>query len=146
MGFMTDNQITKEEIIDATASYYLTYYMNKIATNMESNKTKERNIVLHHLRYSMYKSLLKTIQDQHLSIYGLQQQIAEWKTIRKIKDIKLLLPNANTEELTKADLQNVRLLVREIDQIVKLVITQLTKVLDKCDSLVDKQEPTQEDN
>nr|DAE86457.1 MAG TPA: hypothetical protein [Caudoviricetes sp.] len=143
---MTDNQITKEEIIDATASYYLTYYMNKIATNMESNKTKERNIVLHHLRYSMYKSLLKTIQDQHLSIYGLQQQIAEWKTIRKIKDIKLLLPNANTEELTKADLQNVRLLVREIDQIVKLVITQLTKVLDKCDSLVDKQEPTQEDN
>ena len=143
---MTDNQITKEEIIDATASYYLTYYMNKIATNMESNKTKEPNVVLHHLRYSMYKSLLKTIQDQHLSIYGLQQQIAEWKTIRKIKDIKLLLPNANTEELTKADLQNVRLLVREIDQIVTLVTTQLVKVLDKCDSLVDKQEPTQEDN
>lgn len=142
---MTDNQITKEEIIDATASYYLTYYMNKIATNMESNKTKERNIVLHHLRYSMYKSLLKTIQDQHLSIYSLQQQIVEWKTIRKIKDIKLLLPNANTEELTKADLQNVRLLVREIDQIVTLVITQLTKVLDKCDALVDKQELTQED-
>lgn len=141
---MTDNQITKEEIIDATASYYLTYYMNKIATNMESKKTKEPNIVLHHLRYSMYKSLLKTIQDQHLSIYSLQQQIVEWKTIRKIKDIKLLLPNANTEELTKADLQNVRLLVREIDQIVTLVITQLTKVLDKCDSLVDKQEPTQE--
>ena len=112
---------------------------------MESTKTKEPNIVLHHLRYSMYKSLLKTIQDQHLSIYGLQQQIAEWKTIRKIKDIKLLLPNANTEELTKADLQNVRLLVREIDQIVTLVITQLTKVLDKCDALVDKQELTQED-
>lgn len=143
---MTDNQITKEEIIDATASYYLTYYMNKIATNMDLNKTKEPNIVLHHLRYSMYKSLLKTIQDQHLSIYSLQQQIVEWKTIRKIKDIKLLLPSANTDELTKADLQNVRLLVREIDQIVKLVITQLTKVLDKCDSLVDKQEPTQEDN
>lgn len=142
---MTDNQITKEEIIDATASYYLTYYMNKIATNMDLNKTKEPNIVLHHLRYSMYKSLLKTIQDQHLSIYSLQQQIVEWKTIRKIKDIKLLLPNANTEELTKADLQNVRLLVREIDQIVTLVITQLTKVLDKCDSLVDKQESTQED-
>ena len=142
---MTDNQITKEEIIDATASYYLTYYMNKIATNMDTNKTQQPNVVLHHLRYSMYKSLLKTIQDQHLSIYSLQQQIAEWKTIRKIKDIKLLLPNANTEELTKADLQNVRLLVREIDQIVTLVITQLTKVLDKCDSLVDKQEPTQED-
>lgn len=141
---MTDNQITQEEIIDATASYYLTYYMNKIATNMESHKNKEPNIVLHHLRYSIYKSLLKTIQDQHLSIYSLQQQIAEWKTIRKIKDITLLLPNANTDELTKSDLQNVRLLVRELDQIVTLVTTQLSKVLDKCDSLVDKQEPTQE--
>lgn len=139
-----DNQITKQEIIDATASYYLTYYMNRMAVNMEENKTKEPNIVLHHLRYSMYKSLLHTIQEQRLSIDGLQQQIVEWKTIRKIKDITLLLPNANTDELTKSDLQNVRLLVRELDQIVTLVTTQLARVLDKCDSLVDKQEPTQE--
>lgn len=141
---MTDNQITKEEIIDATASYYLTYYMNKIATNMDLNKTKEPNIVLHHLRYSMYKSLLKTIQDQHLSIYSLQQQIAEWKTIRKIKDIPLLLPNANTDELTKDDLQNVRQLVRELDKAVGLFTTDITKVLNKCNALVDKQEPIQE--
>lgn len=139
-----DNQITHEQIIQATMEYFLTYYIDRIASNMGVNKHQTDKHVLFHLRNSMYQVLLDAIKTHQLSIDGLQQQIAEWKTIRKIKDITLLLPNANTDELTKDDLQNVRLLVRELDQIVTLVTTQLAKVLDKCDSLVDKQEPTQE--
>ena len=141
---MTDNQITQEQIMQATMDYFLTYYIDRMANNMNLNKHQVNNHVLFHLRNSMYQVLLDAIKTHQLSIDGLQQQLAEWKTIRKIKDIPLLLPNADIDALTKDDLQNVRQLVSELDKAVGLFTTDITKVLNKCNTLVDKQEPTQE--
>ena len=33
---MTDNQITQEQIIQATMDYFLTYYIDRMANNNES--------------------------------------------------------------------------------------------------------------
>ena len=70
----------------------------------------------------------------------LQQQIAEWKTIKTIQDITLLLPNADTQQLTKDDLKCVKQVIKELDQAVTLVRKQLQVVCDKCLTLADKHE------
>lgn len=128
----------KDILVNSMAGYPLTLYIDRMADNIGSHK--EDNVVLNHLRYSMYQEILNAVGEHTLSFEALQQQIAEWKTIKTVKDIVLLLPNADTDQLTKEDLKCVKQVIKELDQAVTLVRKQLESVCDKCLTLADKHE------
>lgn len=128
----------KDILVNSMAGYPLTLYIDRMADNIGSHK--EDNVVLNHLRYSMYQEILNAVGEHTLSFETLQQQIAEWKTIKTVKDIVLLLPNADTDQLTKEDLKCVKQVIKELDQAVTLVRKQLETVCDKCLTLADKHE------
>lgn len=128
----------KDILVNSMAGYPLTLYIDRMADNI--NFHKEDNVVLNHLRYSMYQEILNAVGERTLSFDMLQQQIAEWKTIKTIQDITLLLPNADTDQLTKEDLKCVKQVIKELDQAVTLVRKQLETVCDKCLTLADKHE------
>lgn len=134
----------KSIIVNTMAGYPLTLYIDRMADNIGSHK--EDNIVLNHLRYSIYQLLLNAIEEHSLSFDMLQTQVEQWKTIKTIKDIALLLPNADINQLTKDDLKCVKQVIKELDQAVTLVKKQLEVVCDKCVSLADKHEKPQEVN
>lgn len=128
----------KDILVNSMAGYPLTLYIDRMADNI--NFHKEDNVVLNHLRYSMYQEILNAVGERTLSFDMLQQQIAEWKQIKTVKDIVLLLPNADTDQLTKEDLKCVKQVIKELDQAVTLVRKQLETVCDKCLTLADKHE------
>lgn len=131
----------KDILVNSMAGYPLTLYIDRMADNIDFHK--EDNAVLNHLRYSMYQEILNAVGERTLSFDMLQQQIAEWKTIKTIQDITLLLPNADTDQLTKEDLKCVKQVVKELDQAVALIGKQLTVICDKCLTLADKHEKPQ---
>lgn len=131
----------KDILVNSMAGYPLTLYIDRMADNI--NFHKEDNVVLNHLRYSMYQEILNAVGERTLSFDMLQQQIAEWKTIKTIQDITLLLPDADTDQLTKEDLKCVKQVIKELDQAVTLVRKQLETVCDKCLTLADKHESPQ---
>ena len=128
----------KDILVNSMAGYPLTLYIDRMADNINSHK--EDNVVLNHLRYSMYQEILNAVGEHTLSFEALQQQIVEWKQIKTVKDIVLLLPNADTDQLTKDDLKCVKQVIKELDQAVTLVRKQLESVCDKCLTLADKHE------
>ena len=128
----------KDILVNSMAGYPLTLYIDRMADNINSHK--EDNVVLNHLRYSMYQEILNAVGEHTLSFEALQQQIVEWKQITTVKDIVLLLPNADTDQLTKEDLKCVKQVIKELDQAVTLVRKQLESVCDKCLTLADKHE------
>lgn len=128
----------KDILVNSMAGYPLTLYIDRMADNIGSHK--EDNVVLNHLRYSMYQEILNAVGEHTLSFEALQQQIVEWKQIKTVKDIVLLLPNADTDQLTKEDLKCVKQVIKELDQAVTLVRKQLETVCDKCLTLADKHE------
>lgn len=128
----------KDILVNSMAGYPLTLYIDRMADNINSHK--EDNVVLNHLRYSMYQEILNAVGEHTLSFEALQQQIVEWKQIKTVKDIVLLLPNADTDQLTKEDLKCVKQVIKELDQAVTLVRKQLETVCDKCLTLADKHE------
>lgn len=128
----------KDILVNSMAGYPLTLYIDRMADNIGSHK--EDNVVLNHLRYSMYQEILNAVGEHTLSFEALQQQIVEWKRIKTVKDIVLLLPNADTDQLTKEDLKCVKQVIKELDQAVTLVRKQLETVCDKCLTLADKHE------
>ena len=132
----------KDILVNSMAGYPLTLYIDRMADNIGSHK--EDNVVLNHLRYSMYQEILNAVGEHTLSFEALQQQIVEWKQIKTVKDIVLLLPNADTDQLTKEDLKCVKQVIKELDQAVTLVKKQLESVCDKCLTLADKHEKPQE--
>nr|DAT71535.1 MAG TPA: hypothetical protein [Caudoviricetes sp.] len=132
----------KDILVNSMAGYPLTLYIDRMADNINSHK--EDNVVLNHLRYSMYQEILNAVGEHTLSFEALQQQVVEWKQIKTIKDIILLLPNADTDRLTKEDLKCVKQVIKELDQAVTLVKKQLQGVCDKCLTLADKHEKPQE--
>lgn len=132
----------KDILVNSMAGYPLTLYIDRMADNISSHK--EDNVVLNHLRYSMYQEILNAVGEHTLSFEALQQQIVEWKQIKTVKDIVLLLPNASTDQLTKEDLKCVKQVIKELDQAVTLVKKQLESVCDKCLTLADKHEKPQE--
>lgn len=132
----------KDILVNSMAGYPLTLYIDRMADNIGSHK--EDNVVLNHLRYSMYQEILNAVGEHSLSFDMLQQQIIEWKQIKTVKDIVLLLPNADTDQLTKEDLKCVKQVIKELDQAVTLVKKQLESVCDKCLTLADKHEKPQE--
>lgn len=128
----------KDILVNSMAGYPLTLYIDRMADNICFHK--EDNVVLNHLRYSMYQEILNAVGERTLSFDMLQQQIAEWKQIKTVKDITLLLPNADTDQLTKEDLKCVKQVIKELDQAVTLVRKQLETVCEKCLTLADKHE------
>ena len=128
----------KDILVNSMAGYPLTLYIDRMADNICFHK--EDNVVLNHLRYSMYQEILNAVGERTLSFDMLQQQIVEWKQIKTVKDIILLLPNADTDQLTKEDLKCVKQVIKELDQAVTLVRKQLETVCDKCLTLADKHE------
>lgn len=128
----------KDILVNSMAGYPLTLYIDRMADNIDFHK--EDNVVLNHLRYSLYQVILNAVGENQLSFDMLQQQIAEWKQIKAIKDIPLLLPNADSDQLTKEDLKCVKQVIKELDQAVTLVKKQLETVCDKCLTLADKHE------
>lgn len=129
---------SKDILVNSMAGYPLTLYIDRMADNINSHK--EDNVVLNHLRYSMYQEILNAVGEHTLSFEALQQQIVEWKQIKTVKDIVLLLPNADIDQLTKEDLKCVKQVIKELDQAVTLVRKQLETVCDKCLTLADKHE------
>lgn len=128
----------KDILVNSMAGYPLTLYIDRMADNIGSHK--EDNVVLNHLRYSMYQEILNAVGEHTLSLEALQQQVVEWKQIKTVKDIVLLLPNADIDQLTKEDLKCVKQVIKELDQAVTLVRKQLETVCDKCLTLADKHE------
>lgn len=128
----------KDILVNSMAGYPLTLYIDRMADNIGSHK--EDNAVLNHLRYSMYQEILNAVGEHTLSFEALQQQIVEWEQIKTVKDIVLLLPDADTDQLTKEDLKCVKQVIKELDQAVTLVRKQLETVCDKCLTLADKHE------
>lgn len=128
----------KDILVNSMAGYPLTLYIDRMADNIDFHK--EDNVVLNHLRYSMYQEILNAVGERTLSFDMLQQQVVEWKQIKTVKDIVLLLPNADTDQLTKEDLKCVKQVIKELDQAVTLVRKQLETVCDKCLALADKHE------
>lgn len=135
-------QITKQSIIDTMAGVVVTLYIDRMATNMTDRDTEKPQVS--HLRYSIYKLLMDAIQEHSLSTEMLRHQVDEWKAIKTIKDIPMLLPNADVEQLTKSDLQAVKQVIKELDKMTTFVISEIGKMYDKCISLADKHEVPQE--
>ena len=64
----------KDILVNSMAGYPLTLYIDRMADNI--NFHKEDNVVLNHLRYSMYQEILNAVGERTLSFDMLQQQIA----------------------------------------------------------------------
>jgi len=104
---------------------------------MNGNDT---DVELNTLRLSIYKGILNVLQQDALSVEKLQEQIAEWKSIKKIEDISKLIKDVDTSTLTKNDLKNVKRAIKELDEVVTSVVTGINKVVDKCATLANKHE------
>nr|DAF02922.1 MAG TPA: hypothetical protein [Caudoviricetes sp.] len=104
--------------------------MNKDDTNVELNT----------LRLSIYKGILSVLQQDALSVEKLQEQIAGWKTIKKIEDISKLINDVDTSTLTKDDLRNVKRAIKELDEVVTAIVDGMNKVINKCATLANKHE------
>lgn len=126
-------------LLDATCGYPLAHYVENLVSNIDMNKDNT-NVELNTLRLSIYKGILNVLQQDALSVEKLQQQIAEWKTIKKIEDISKLINDVDTSTLTKDDLKNVKRAIKELDEVVTSIVTGINKVIDKCAMLANKHE------
>lgn len=126
-------------LLDATVGYPLAHYVECLANNIDNNKNNT-NVELNTLRLSIYKGILNVLQQDALSIEKLQGQIAEWKTIKKIEDISKLINDADTSVMTKDDLKNVKRAIKELDEVVTSIVTNMNKLVDKCAMLANKHE------
>lgn len=95
---------------------------------------------LNTLRLSIYKGILNVLQQDALSVEKLQEQIAGWKSIKKIEDISKLINDVDTSTLTKDDLKNVKRAIKELDEVVTAIVDGMNKVINKCATLANKHE------
>ena len=128
-------------LLDATCGYPLAHYVENLASNIDMNKDNT-NVELNTLRLSIYKGILNVLQQDALSVEKLQEQIAEWKTIKKIED--KLINDVDTSTLTKDDLKNVKRAIKELDEVVKSIVDGMNKVINKCATLANKHEKVME--
>lgn len=126
-------------LLDATCGYPLAHYVETLTSNIDMNKD-DTNVELDTLRLSIYKGILNVLQQDALSVEKLQEQIAEWKTIRKIEDISKLINDVDTSTLTKDDLKNVKRAIKELDEVVTAIVDGMNKVINKCATLANKHE------
>lgn len=126
-------------LLDATCGYPFAHYVETLANNIDMNKDNT-NVELNTLRLSIYKGILNVLQQDALSIEKLQEQIAEWKTIKKNEDISKLIKDVDTSTLTKDDLKNVKRAIKELDEVVTSIVTNMNKLVDKCAMLANKHE------
>ena len=126
-------------LLDATCGYPLAHYVETLAGNIDMNKD-DTNVELNTLRLSIYKGILNVLQQDALSVGKLQEQIAEWKTIKKIEDISKLINDVDTSTLTKDDLKNVKRAIKELDEVVTAIVDGMNKVINKCATLANKHE------
>jgi hypothetical protein len=125
--------------LDATCGYPLAHYVETLASNIDMNKD-DTNVELNTLRLSIYKGILSVLQQDALSVEKLQEQIAGWKTIKKIEDISKLINDVDTSTLTKDDLRNVKRAIKELDEVVTAIVDGMNKVINKCATLANKHE------
>lgn len=126
-------------LLDATCGYPLAHYVENLASNIDMNKD-DTNVELNTLRLSIYKGILSVLQQDALSVEKLQEQIAEWKTIKKIDDISKLINDVDTSTLTKDDLKNVKRAIKELDEVVTAIVDGMNKLINKCATLANKHE------
>lgn len=126
-------------LLDATCGYPLAHYVETLASNIDMNKD-DTNVELNTLRLSIYKGILNVLQQDALSVEKLQEQIAGWKSIKKIEDISKLINDVDTSTLTKDDLRNVKRAVKELDEVVTAIVDGMNKVINKCAILANKHE------
>jgi len=126
-------------LLDATVGYPFAHYVECLANNIDMNGN-DTDVELNTLRLSIYKGILNVLQQDALSVEKLQEQIAEWKSIKKIEDISKLIKDVDTSTLTKNDLKNVKRAIKELDEVVTSVVTGINKVVDKCATLANKHE------
>ena len=126
-------------LLDATCGYPLAHYVENLASNIDMNKD-DTNVELNTLRLSIYKGILNVLQQDALSVEKLQEQIAEWKTIKKIDDISKLINDVDTSTLTKDDLKNVKRAIKELDEVVTAIVDGMNKLINKCATLANKHE------
>lgn len=126
-------------LLDATVGYPLAHYVENLASNIDMNKDNT-NVELNTLRLSIYKGILNVLQQDALSVEKLQEQIAEWKAIKKIEDISKLINDVDTSTLTKDDLKNVKRAIKELDEVVTAIVAGINKTIDKCVMLANKHE------
>lgn len=126
-------------LLDATVGYPLAHYVECLANNIDMNG-EDTDVELNTLRLSIYKGILNVLQQDALSVERLQEQIAEWKSIKKIEDISKLIKDADTSTLTKDDLKNVKRAIKELDEVVTSIVVGINKVVDKCATLANKHE------
>jgi hypothetical protein len=131
--------------LDATCGYPLAHYVENLASNIDMNKDNT-NVELNTLRLSIYKGILNVLQQDALSVEKLQEQIAEWKSIRKIEDISKLINDVDTSTLTKDDLKNVKRAIKELDEVVTAIVDGMNKVINKCAILANKHEKVVENH
>lgn len=129
----------KNLLLDATCGYPLAHYVENLASNIDMNKD-DTNVELNTLRLSIYKGILSVLQQDALSVEKLQEQIAEWKAIKKIEDISKLINDVDTSTLTKDDLRNVKRAIKELDEVVTAIVDGMNKVINKCAHLANKHE------
>lgn len=135
----THSYTPRNLLLDATCGYPLAHYVETLASNIDMNKD-DTNVELNTLRLSIYKGILSVLQQDALSVEKLQEQIAEWKTIRKIEDIPKLINDVDTSTLTKDDLKNVKRAIKELDEVVTAIVGGMNKVINKCATLANKHE------
>lgn len=126
-------------LLDATCGYPLAHYVENLASNIDMNKD-DTNVELNTLRLSIYKGILSVLQQDALSVEKLQEQIAGWKSIKKIEDISKLINDVDTSTLTKDDLKNVKRVIKELDEVVTAIVDGMNKVINKCATLANKHE------
>lgn len=126
-------------LLDATCGYPLAHYVETLASNIDMNKDNT-NVELNTLRLSIYKGILNVLQQDALSVEKLQEQIAGWKSIKKIEDISKLINDVDTSTLTKEDLKNVKRAIKELDEVVTAIVDGMNKVINKCATLANKHE------
>lgn len=126
-------------LLDATCGYPLAHYVETLASNINMNKD-DTNVELNTLRLSIYTGILNVLQQDALSVEKLQEQIAGWKSIKKIEDISKLINDIDTSTLTKDDLRNVKRAIKELDEVVTAIVDGMNKVINKCATLANKHE------
>ena len=126
-------------LLDATVGYLFAHYVECLANNIDMNGN-DTDVELNTLRLSIYKGILNVLQQYALSVEKLQEQIAEWKAIKKIEDISKLIKDVDTSTLTKDDLKNVKRAIKELDEVATSIVTGINKVVDKCAMLANKHE------
>ena len=132
-------------LLDATCGYPLAHYVETLASNIDMNKDNT-NVELNTLRLSIYKGILNVLQQDALSVEKLQEQIAGWKSIKKIEDISKLINDVDTSTLTKDDLRNVKRAIKESDEVVTAIVDGMNKVINKCATLANKHEKVIKDH